>query len=272
MTHNKKKSLLSEELIFDLQRFAEGDTEGDAEGSGEGQAPPDTKGTFVERVDPITNKKVKIPKELDVFYGHIISATRKSTEDKFKPIVEAVEKDKAELSEVRLELEKIREASMTAEERAQKNAEKKIREHENLVKQSQEDASNWRQRFTQSSIRNDIYSSFGEVRLCNPEQVQILFAQEGRARIEEIVDQDGKPTGEFETRVTINLVNDKGEVNAVEGTPQQLFPKWIGQERNLHHQVNQLASGAGSQGTQRKGKADYSLLSPIERMKKARET
>lgn len=241
--------------------------EGEGEGEGEGNS-----SVFVEREDPVTKKKIKIPKELDVFYGHVISATRKSAEEKYKPILEAVEQDKSELTEVRAELEKIREESMTAEERAQKNAEKKIREHEVLVKRSVEEAEKYKALFTQSTIRNDIYSSFGEAKLCNPDQTRMVFEQEGQARLEEIVDNDGKPTGRFETRVTIDLVNDKGEAETVEGTPKQLFQKWINQDRNLHHQVNNLSRGGGSQGNSGSARVDWSALSPSDRLNQARRT
>jgi len=229
---------------------------------------------FVEIVDPVTQQKVKVPAGLDSLFGHIISKTRSETESQFKPIMAKLEEENADLSVVREEVEKLRQASMTAEERAQENAKKVISEHEKKAKNAIDEANTWRGRFETSIIKNDILSSFGDVKLCNPNQVAILFEAEGKAKPSEIVDSEGKPTNEFEARVKLVLEDDRGQPETVEGTPKELFGRWIKLDRNSHHVMNDLPPGSGARPGKPSGKysqEQLAAMNPTERMKFARE-
>lgn len=261
----------SDKVILDLQQFAEGGEPGGDAGTEGGDIKPGVK--YIEKVDPVTKKSFKIPAELEPVLGHFISATRSSIESQYKPLVEQIEKENVELKDIRTEYEKLKEQSMSAEQRAEANAKKVIVEHEKKAKIAIEEAGTWKKRFEEMTIKNDIYSSFGDAKLFNPSQAVLLFQNEGEARISEVVDESGKPTGRFETRVTLMLENDKGEVEKVEGTPTELFKRWIKLDRNLHHVQNDVNVGAGTKPTasgMRKGKVDMTLH-PTERMKQYRE-
>lgn len=253
------------DFTFDLQRHAEG--EGEVDG-GEGQV---NQIDYIEKTDPETGQKFKIPKDLEAVLGHYISSTRKEVERKYKPMIEALESEKAEFGDIKAEYEKLKEASMTAEERAQANAKKVIDEYERKAKAIAEDAEKYRQLFFDTTKRNDIMSAFSGFDLCNPVQTAILLEAEGRARVEEKVDNDGKPTGAYETRITLNIPDGKGNVESIDGTPTELFPRWISLDRNLHHKKNPMNPGAGTRHMNGKtGKQDFSNLSPVERMRAAR--
>lgn len=235
---------------------------------------PGFSGTLVEKKDPVSGQSYKVPVELEPFIGHLISSTRNSVESQYKPIVEKLQGDTSELSEVRAELQKLQEAQMTAEEKAQANAARKIAEHEAQARNASEESKQWKTRFMDTMIKNDIYGSFGDLKLCNPEQTAILLQSEGRATVEEVLDHLGKPTGQFQTRLTLQLMNETtGNMEIVEGTPKELFKKWIGQERNMHHQLNNLIPGGNSSGGPNRGRngVDYMKLSPEERLRVARE-
>lgn len=262
-------------FTFDLQLFA-GDAGAGEGGSGAGDGSGDGSATFIEKVDPVTGKPVKIPAELDKVLGHFISKTRSEVEGKYKPIIEGIESEKADFVAIKAEYEKMKEASMSAEERAQANAKKVIDEAVKRERLAMDDAKTWKTRFEKSTIQNDILTSFGKTELCNPGQVAMLLEAEGRARISEVVDDEGKPTGRFETRLTLELQTDKGETETVEGSPTELFKRWIALDRNAHHMRNELASGSGSRaGVKPGGKfssAEFQKLPPVERMRMARES
>lgn len=237
-------------------------------------------GKMVEKVDPVSNQKVMIPVELETFFGHTISRTRDAVkveyESKYKPLLETLEKEAGEGSQAKAELEKIKLEAMTAEERAQANAAKVIAEHEKVRKQATEEANTWKSRYEKSTIKTDIMSSFGDAKLCSPEQAMILFQIEGGARLSEVVNGEGKPTGEFETRVTLMLEDKNGNPEQVEGTPKELFKRWIALERNSHHVMNTMSAGSGTRpaGGYKGGRINEEALmklSPTERMKFARE-
>lgn len=264
-------------MNFDLQMFAK---DGDSGGTGDaGDAGVQFSGKFKEMIDPVTQSKIKIPVELETFFGHAISTTRNSVktelEAKFKPTLEALEREAGEGSQAKAELEKLKLESMTAEERAQANAKKVISEHEKKANLAAEEAGTWKSRFEKSTIKNDIMTSFGDIKLCNPGQSAVLFEHEGNAKISEVVDADGKPTGSFETRVSLLLEDKNGNQERVEGSATELFKRWIQLERNSHHVMNTMASGSGSRGGggNKTGMSHDAImkLSPVERMRKARE-
>lgn len=261
---------------FDLQRFAEEGVPGEnGVKTGEGlnnpvNIPP---AKMVEKTDPVTGKTYKIPAELDIYLGHVISRTREETDKKYKPIVEKIEAEKSEMTEIRAEYEKLKEANLTAEQRADANAKKAIEKHEVAAKLSRDEAIMWKTRFEETSIKNEIFASFGGEKLCNPEQTAMCLEREGSARMEEKVDANGKPIGKFETRLTLTIENEKGEFETVDGTPAELFKKWVKQDKNLHHLRNDMPPGGGTKsGTHKGGKKDFSGLSPVERINAARES
>jgi len=246
--------------------------EGDPADMGAGAAEP----KMVDFKDPQTGQMIKIPENMSALLGNIIAKTRKETEGKYKPTIEALEKEAAEGSLSKVELEKLQLEAMSAEERAQANARKVIGEHEKIAKTATEEAQNWRTRFESSTLKTDIMSSFGDSKLCNPEQAAILFQIEGGAKISEVVDGEGKLTGNFETRVMLSLEGTDGKPEAVEGTPKELFKRWIQLERNSHHLMNTAPAGSGSRsggGGNRGGmsEAEMMKLNPTERMQHARD-
>jgi hypothetical protein len=248
----------------------------DPNASGGGTEPPEDE-KFKEIDDPVTGKKVKIPKELEVFFGHVVSKTRETEKKQYEPLltkVEKLESENKEFSDVKAELERIKLESMTAEERAQENAKKVIRDYEGKAKEALAGLETYKQKYEKNMVRNEIYASFEGTKLCNPEQVAMLLEAEGRAKVTPAIDLDGKPTDQDEVRLVLMIENDKKEVEKMEGTPKELFKKWIKMERNSHHVLNDLIPGGGGpKGKQvvKDGKrVDLSALPPADRLNAAR--
>ena len=262
---------------FDLQLFAEGDAGDGSQGGGDNT--PKFSGKFVEKIDPVSNQKVMIPAELETFFGHTIAKTRdsikKEFEVKYQPMLEALQAEAGEGSKAKEELEKIRLEAMTAEERAQANAKKVIDEAAKKEKTALETAEKYRSLFEKSTIKTDIMSSFGDAKLCNPIQVAMLFEMEGQAVVSQKVNEEGKPIDDYETRVRLTLEDKNGNPEIVEGTPSELFKRWISLDRNAHHVLNTSASGSGVRpGSNKMGgiKGDeFQKMNPVQRMQIARE-
>lgn len=270
------RNIIEQGFPFDLQLFAyEGDDGAGGGGGGPSQVQQNQDPEFVEKKDPVTGKTVRIPKEYESIIGHFISSTRSDIEGKYKPIVEQLENEKANLNDVKAELDKLKEANMSAEEKAQANAKRIIDDAKVKETNALKEAATWKELFEKSTVKNDILFALGEYgsyRLCNTEQLAVLFDYEGKAKISEVLDQDGKPTGSFETRVALQLQDSKGEPVTVEGTPKELFPKWIALDRNAHHRKNELPSGGGSRTkTNQPGlNQDFDGMNPVEKMNAAR--
>lgn len=260
----------------DLQLFAEGDA---GDGKPGGDAIPKFSGNFKEMVDPISNQKVMVPVELETFFGHTISKTRdsikKEFESKYQPMIDALQAEAGEGSKAKEELEKIRLEAMTAEERAQANAKKVIDEAAKEKKLALDEANKYKSLFEKSTIKTDIMSSFGDAKLCNPAQVAMLFEMEGRAVVSQKVNDEGKPIDAYETRVSLVLEDKNGNPETVEGTPAELFKRWISLDRNSHHVLSTVTPGSGAKpGLDKTGgmKSDeFQKLSPVQRMQITRE-
>ena len=272
---------------FDLQRFAEGDGagtgEGDGAGTGEGGAGNGDGGKgkapeFIEKLDPVTKKPVKIPKEIDTLIGHYISSTREAAKKDYEPLLEKIntlESENKEFTAVKEELERLRLENMSAEDRAREEVKKVLKESEKQVKTASEEKEYYKNLFERQTIKNDIYSSYENVKLCNPEQVTVLFENEGKARVEKVYGEDGKPTGEYETRVTLMMEDKDKNPEKVEGTPKELFKRWIALERNAHHIQNDIVAGSGAMKNKTVMKDGKKIgimdLSPVERLNAARD-
>ena len=262
---------------FDLQFFAEGDA-GDGRPGG-GDNTPKFSGQFKEMTDPVSNQKVMVPVELETFFGHTISKTRdsikKEFESKYQPMIDALQAEAGEGSKAKEELEKIRLEAMSAEERAQANAKKVIDEASKKEKAAMEEANKYKSLFEKSTIKTDIMSSFGDAKLCNPSQVAMLFEMEGQAVVSQKVNEEGKPLNEYETRVRLTLEDKNGNPEIVEGTPAELFKRWISLDRNAHHVLNTSASGSGARpGSNKMGGMkgeEFQKMNPVQRMQLARE-
>jgi hypothetical protein len=261
--------------FFAPRMFFEGDA-GDGSGGGDGDAnsPFQFSGKFVEKTDPRTKNKIKVPVEIDAYFGHVIGGVREEIEGKYKPMIKTLEDQNSDLSSVRDEYEKLKALSMSTEERARADAKKVIDEHDRIAKAAKDEAGFFKGLFEKTKVENDVLASFGDIALFNPDQVKQLFIAEGKAHPEQVVGADGKPVpDEWETRVALMVPNDKGEDELVEGTPKQLFSRWINAKRNLHHKVIAGNPGAGSRTQQTFGKnakVDLSELDPKSRIDEAR--
>jgi hypothetical protein len=243
-----------------------------------GQNPGAGEQSLKEIKDPVSGKMVKVPADVESLIGHMVSTTRKKADEDYKPILDKVSKlegTEGELEDLKSQLEKMRLDSLSAEERAAENAKKVIQEAKKEAEFSKQETGAWKKRFEETTVRNDILSAFAGTKLCNPEQVAILLEREGNARVEEIIDSNsGKPTGRFETRVTLTIEDEKGKKETLDGTPKELFKKWISMEVNSHHVQVDIKPGAG---TGKKvqlpsgEKVDMSTLDPVARMNIERE-
>lgn len=257
--------------INNLFKYAADDSTG-------GGSPPKE---MMQMKDPVTNEEVTIPKELESFFNHTISGTRgkikTELQEKYQSLMQEVEtklKEKEnENSEILQQLTKMKEQDMTAEERAKEQLKRLMQDNEKKLDTTAKERDNWKNLYFQHKITSDIYTSFGDVGLCNPEQTAYLFQKEGRAEIREKLNNLGEKTGEWETMMSIFIKDKDGNSQELTGSPAELFQKWINQPHNAHHLANNLRPGGGSQYGGDSSKIDPAMLqgmNPVEKLKLAR--
>ena len=242
-------------------------------GSGGTQNSSGDASQVIERKDPVSGQMVAIPKELEPFLGHLTSSIRSTEGDKYKGIIETLKGKETDFEEVKGAFEQLKLDNMSAEERALAKDAARTKEYETKLNASYEERDIWKNRYEDSMIQNDIYGSFGQTKLCSTEQVAMVLKAEGNPAIVELKDDQGKGTGKFQTQLTLSLTNPTtGKIEKVEGTPKELFKRWIDEDRNLYHQLNNLAAGGGTKTTGGTRLAvDTSNMTPSQKIAYARE-
>jgi hypothetical protein len=248
--------------------FSDGD-----DGGGEGSF---FSGEFEEMEDPFTKDKVKVPKEITSFLGHIRSAERtasaKKTEEKYASLIQELEKTKGDNAEITAKLQEIEDANLSAEEKATKKFQTTIKDLEAAVEKANKKGDEWKQKYEAKLMLTDVYASFDSIpqALCNAEQTADWFMKEGNARPEEVLDENGEGTGRYITVMELSI-KDKDEVKQVRGTPEELFAKWVSQPQNRHHITSNARSGGDTAIIHNKKKGgndeEFLKLPPVERMK-----
>lgn len=267
-------SLLND-LFKNLTKYDTDDGAGGAGGAGNNDI------EFISIKDPVTNEDVSVPKSLEHLVNHLISGTRgqvkkeekKTHEEMMKKLEDQLRDRDTTNEELLSQLDVIREETMTADEKAKSKIERTLGDNQKAIDTLSGEKDKWKSMFFDHKMFSDIYSSFGDHRLCNPEQVAYLLKKDGKADVKEVYDSKGESTGKYETVLALDIKNKDGDIEEINGTPAELFEKWINQSRNAHHLVNNLQQGGGSQITPVYG--DKSLealkkLPPVERMKVAR--
>lgn len=100
------------------------------------------------------------------------------------------------------QIESLREASMTQEEIAKKNAEKQKKEAEEALNSLKGEAESWRSKYTVSTIERSLVDAASSNDAYKPSQIVAIL--KNSAELVPITDEDGQETGNFEVKVKIS--------------------------------------------------------------------
>jgi hypothetical protein len=157
------------------------------------------------------------------------------------------QKQKTELEE---QVTALREASMTAEERAKAAVERKEQDYNEKVAALAEEGKEWKQKYTQTRIKNSILTAANGNEE-KPYHSEDIFNALGTSTIlKELTDDIGKGTGEFDVVVKFSDVDGDGKAVIVEMDPQQAVGKMSKMKRWAHlFRSNKVSGSGGSAST-----------------------
>lgn len=152
------------------------------------------------------------------------------------------EKQKQELEE---QVTALREASMTAEERAKAAVERKELDYTEKMDGLVSETRLWKEKYSQTRIKNAILTAANgnEEKPFHPED--IFNALGASTSLKELVDDIGKKTGEFDVIVKFSDIDDDGKTVTVEMDPQQAVGKMSKMPRWSHLFKSNKVSGSG---------------------------
>lgn len=145
-------------------------------------------------------------------------------------------------------IEDLQNQLMTKEELAKQEKDKIVKNYEKQVKETSEEASKWKTRFIESTITNSILSAATTNNAYNPNQLLAIIRP--NASLVEDVDDNGKATGQFKTKVKIHTKSgDDGKPITLELEPNEAVKKMSEMDEYLNLFKSDGATGFG--GTNR---------------------
>lgn len=146
----------------------------------------------------------------------ILADERRKHETRTKTAIEELEAIKAkatltddERSDLEKRLESMKNDLLTKEELAKKDKDKLTKKHGEEVEKLTAERNSWQQRFTNQTIERNIIDSSLENDAFVPEQVVAILRPS--TRLEEALDDDGKPTGKYLPKVTFEDTDKDGK-------------------------------------------------------------
>lgn len=150
---------------------------------------------------------------------------------------------------------------LTKEQQAQREQEKVKAEADQKQKRLEEEASTWKSRFTQREIVHAIVEAATAHGGYKPRQFVPFL--EGKARLEERVDSEGLPTGEFDVKIRWDGVDKDGRPAKMDLSPHDTVKAMKGNEEYANFFLSE-AGGTGyvpTRGSKSSGPVDVSKMS-----------
>ena len=158
-------------------------------------------------------------------FNAALAKERRQMQEKNKELLNQLEqiKTNAKLTEeekasLESQIEELRQRSMSAEELAKQQVEKTKKEYDTVLENERNAAKKWEMSFKSTLVNNSLVDAAVKHQAHNPQHIIAILRP--NSKVVEKVGADGKPTGEFETRVMFQGKNDKGESVILDLTPE----------------------------------------------------
>jgi len=209
----------------------EGDGQGEGAGSGEGQGEGAGDSQSLDKRDAASaggnQDRVFTQDELNKF----LADDRRKTEAKFKDKFDTLENSYKEAlenkrlsdsdrQELETSLEDLRARHRTKEQQLAYEKKQAEEAANSRIQELEGKASQWETRYTESTITRELQSAAIAHDSYNPELIVVHL--KGATALEEVTDQEGKPTGKLAPMVTMSIKNeDTGASESLKMTPSE---------------------------------------------------
>ncbi len=176
--------------------------------------------------------------------------------------------------EVEARIQTLSQQHLTKEQQAQEEYTKLKKKYEKETKELAEREVTWKSRFENTLIDNAIAVGASEHNARSAKQLQMMFRSQ--AKVVEVVDEGGKPTGVWEARLPVEVVDPKTKQKTVLELP---IPEALGKLKEVDEFANLFntdgrsgfggnnyggRNGSGANGGSNGTLPDFSKMSPEE--------
>lgn len=150
-----------------------------------------------------------------------------------------------ERTQLETRIEELNNSLLSKDELAQKEKEKLAKKHQSELEEAVKEREDWKNRFTLSTIRNEITSASAEAEAFSPSQIVTLLSPD--TRLVEELDEEGKPNGNLVPKVKFQDTDKKGKQVTLELTVKETLNRMKElPERFGNLFKSNVASGLGS--------------------------
>lgn len=186
----------------------------------------------------------------------LVAAEKKKLHDEMKTEVEAL-RSRSNLTAKEREdqakrLEELENQLLTKEELSRKEIKKKEEEHKRLLESLTGERDIWRTRYEGDTIVRSLTDAAARHEAYNPSQIVSILRS--NTRVSEVL-KDGEPTGEFEVKVKLDTVDDKGKPIQLDLTPVEAVKHLSESDDFLNLFKNKSQGGFGGRGSGSSGKS-----------------
>ena len=250
-----------------FERIMEGEGSGDGTGSGEGGAAGEGTKTTEGGAGGTGEgtQKTFTQQELE----NVVAQERKKFEQTTRKTIQELENLKkvagtSDAAKAALEtrISELNETLMTKEELARKEKERLTNEFQHKLKTTEEERSLWENRYKDSTAQREILDAAVQSQAYDPEQIQAFLLP--KARVVEVMDEAGNPTGDFTTKVKITTTGKDGKPVTLDVSVAEAVKNMRETPDRFGNLFKDLSSGGtgGSGGNSPKGPLDVSKMTP----------
>lgn len=248
-----------------FERIMEGEGSGDGNGSGEGGASGEGTGSGGDGSSSGSGQKTFTQQELE----NVVAQERKKFEATTRKTIQELEilkKQSGTSDAAKQALEQriteLNETLMTKEELARKEKERITNEFQHKLKTTEEERATWENRYKASTAEREILDAAIRNQAFDPEQIQAFLLP--KARVVEVTDEAGNPTGGFTTKVKITTNGKDGKPVMLDVSVEEAVKNMRETPDRFGNLFKDLSSGGtgGSGGNSPKGPLDVAKMSP----------
>jgi len=155
------------------------------------------------------------------------------------------------MDDLNKQIETLRDAGKTQEQLAKESHDKLIKKHQGELQKSDETGKLWKGRYETYRTKTDIQTAAHKHKALNPTQIYEILRN--HVSFVEVMDADGKPTGEIEPRVKIKETDKDGKVNELSLDIEAAVKRMTEGEEHANLFESGASSGLGGRNNGRKG-------------------
>lgn len=202
-------------------------------------------------MEPVKNEEKMVPQTK---VNSLVAAEKRKYEETAKKALAELEQIKQsanmtaqEKQSLEERMESLRNEFLTKEELAKKEKASLEKKYQSDLESEKAASQAWRERYTSATIERSIADAAIQHKAFNAKQIEAILKP--ATKLEEVLDESGKPTGAFKPVVAFNDVDDRGEPVMLKLTPSEAVKRMSSKDEFFNLFKSEATGGVGGYNT-----------------------